>query len=499
MSSKSVENPSGDRAPLASSWFWSITGRLTFLYTLAAFGMLVVATVFLYWVLLSNLEGENEQFLADQIHVLRVILWERPDDLVALEMEIKREGASRQFTKYYARVLDEGGHTLIERPGMGDILPASLFPDDPMDLDELSGAGDQWKSRDGRSYILMAAWAEAGRSGGKRQIQVALDVSHQEALIADYQGKLAIVLVLGILFSAGAGVAVARRGMRPLAEITQAAQRITATQLHERIGPARWPKELTALATAFDEMLNRLEDSFTRLSQFSSDLAHELRTPINNLMGEAEVALSRARTPDEYRQVLESSLEEYVRLSRMIDNLLFLARAESPETRIERSQFDALKEISAVLEFYEAVAEEQGIEVTCHGNGSLHADIILFRRALSNLLSNAFRYTPCGGKIRIFIEPSDGQSVKVKVNDTGSGIDPGHLPRIFDRFYRTDHARSQYPQGTGLGLAIVRSIMDLHGGTVTVQSERGKGTGVTLDFPRRAEPSLQDDGTVIFL
>jgi two-component system heavy metal sensor histidine kinase CusS len=331
----------------------------------------------------------------------------------------------------------------------------------------------------------MAAWAEVGSSSRERRVlQIALDVSDDEALLAGYRRKLLAVLFFGILFSAGVGVVIARKGMRPLEDITKVAQRITATQLRERIGPARWPKELTALATAFDEMLIRLEHSFTQLSQFSSDLAHELRTPINNLMGEAEVTLTRARTPYEYRQTLESSLEEYAKLSRMIENLLFLARAENPETYIGRSPFDPGKEIEAVREFYDALVDEQGVEVICRGNGLLNADPILFRRALSNLLSNALQYTPRGGKINISVKQSDDQSIEVSVSDTGSGIAPEDIPRVFDRFYRADRARSQYPQGMGLGLAIVKSIMDLHGGTVVVQSEPTKGTIVTLRFLR---------------
>jgi two-component system heavy metal sensor histidine kinase CusS len=210
-----------------------------------------------------------------------------------------------------------------------------------------------------------------------------------------------------------------------------------------------------------------------------------LRTPINNLMGEAEVVLSRARPPHEYRQVLESSLEEYARLSQMIDSLLFLARADSAEARIERSQFDAVQAIEAVREFHEAVAEEQGVEVTCHGKAVVNADPMLFRRAVSNLLSNALQYTSRGGRVSIAVEQTADHAVDVRVSDTGSGIDSAHLPRIFDRFYRADRARSQYASGTGLGLAIVKSIMTLHNGTITIQSEPAKGTTVTLRFPLR--------------
>lgn len=209
-------------------------------------------------------------------------------------------------------------------------------------------------------------------------------------------------------------------------------------------------------------------------------------------MGEAEVALSRTRTLDEYRHVLESSLEEYGRLSRMIDSLLFLARAESRDTQIKRSLLNAFKEIKAVQEFYESVAEEQGVEVTCQGNALLNVDPILFRRAVSNLLSNALQYTPRGGKVTLSVKQTDDECVEVSVSDTGSGIDPEHLPKIFDRFYRADRARSQHPQGAGLGLAIVKSIMDLHGGTVAIKSEPDKGTTVTLRFPYASDEQTGD-------
>jgi two-component system, OmpR family, heavy metal sensor histidine kinase CusS len=445
--------------------------------------MLLLSAGFLYWVLSNNLERADRQFLVDKILVLRMILQVRPEDPDALEEEVTWEGATRQFTKYYARVLDEQQRTHIETPGMSERISPLRFPA-PIEATAVPDIGIKWRSHQGQSYFLLAAWAEVGHaSGTQRLLQVALDVSHDNTLLADYRRKLALVLVVGVVGSAGAGVAVARQGMRPLKAITQAAQRITATQLHERLDPARWPKELTALATAFDEMLARLADAFARMSQFSADLAHELRTPLNNLMGEAEVALSRARTPDEYRQVLESSLEEYARLSRMIDSLLFLARADSPEMRLERSPVEALKELEMVRAFHEAMAEEQGIEVTCQGSALVYADPMLFRRALSNLLSNALQYTPGGGQVTMSVKAFADHSVAVSVRDTGCGIDSEHLPHVFDRFYRADRARSHYSQGTGLGLAIVKSIMNLHHGTVTIQSEPGKGTTVTLRFP----------------
>ena len=487
MCSKNADNTPGIPVAPSRPGSWSVRGRLAFLYTLTSFGLLALSGFFLYWVLVSNLRKEDNRSLFEKIQVVRVILREHPD---VLEQEVKLE-AGPPFTKHYFRVMDEAGGVVMETPGMSKIAGQAGFSPPPVEVRGGPHIGVRVSGRDGRTYLAMSAWAEVGRGGGKRRlVQAVLDVSYEEGVIANYGCWLAVVLFLGIVVSAGAGVIVADSGMRPLREITQTVQRIRATQLHERITPSQWPTELRTLAAAFDEMLVRLEDSFTRLSRFSSDLAHELRTPINNLMGEAEVTLSKARTLGEYQKVLESSLEEYSRLARMIDSLLFLARAEGTEARVERSLLDARREIEAVREFYDAVAEEKGIKVACHGDASLEADPILFRRVVSNLLSNAIQYTPRGGEVTVSVTPHEGQGVEISVRDTGCGIAPEHLPRIFDRFYRTDRARLDNPQGAGLGLAIVKTIMALHGGSVAIQSEPGKGTTASLRFPPYATSSL---------
>ncbi len=434
-----------------------------------------------------NLREEDKQFLADKVHSLQMLLQEHGDNRTSLEQEVQWEAVTAKVTPYYAyfsRIL-EPGIVVIETPGMAEVVPATVFPMPAAETKrgDLAENSLQWYTADGHPYLLLAAQT-TNEAGESRVIQVALDVSREDALLTDYQRKLAMILPLGILLSATLGALVARRGMRPLQDITRAAQRITASQLHERIEPTRWPRELRTLAEAFDQMLGRLEDSFTRLTQFSADLAHELRTPINNLMGEAEVTLARARSEAEYRDVLESSLEECGRLSRMIDSLLFLARADNAEVSLQLARLDVRQELEAIRDFYEAVAEEQGVTAQCEGEASLEADPILFRRAITNVLANAIRHTPSGGQIKLVVEPSpSADSVAIHVSDNGCGIAQEHLPKVFDRFYRVDQARSADSHSTGLGLAIVRSIMVMHGGTVSIESQPGKGTTVTLHFP----------------
>jgi len=462
----------------------SITKRLTILYAVSAFILLAISAVILDWVLTGDMEREDSQFLASEVQSLRILLREHPDDTNAWKKDIEREtiASASVFIKYYVRILDEKGRSLVETPGMKEVMAPSSFPT-PLKSLYPGTKGVNRKQKDGRSFLLMSASAEPDLSGMKeRYIQIALDMSHEDAIIQGYRNKVVIVLFVGVLLSAIIGFVVAREGLRPLKKIARSVQRIGPDRLHDRVGSTQWPEEIMVLAQSFDRMLERLENSFTGLSEFSADLAHELRTPINNLRGEAEVDLYKARTPDEYRQVIESSLEEYGRLSRMIENLLFLARADSRDTLVRRSFIDARKEAEALLEFYEAVSEEKRIEATCDGNAVLQADPILFRQALNNVLSNAFQYTPVEGSIAITMGKGDDGSVWVKISDTGIGIEPEHLPKIFNRFFRTERARDQYPQGTGLGFSIVKSIMDLHGGSLSVQSQPGKGTAVTLTF-----------------
>jgi two-component system heavy metal sensor histidine kinase CusS len=470
---------------------WSIARRLAVFYTLSAIVILAVASGFLYWVLASNLREEDNQFINDVMDTIAAILREHPDDKTPLRVEIELEGPARRYAKYFTRIIAPQDVVYMETPGMKAALPPpDGFPSPTPDVDEFD-RGTEWRSPGGEPFLLAAAWAPIGTNTSRRAvIQMGLEVGNEEQTLANYRRWLALVLGLGVLCSAAAGVLITRRGLRPVEAITKSAQQITAAQLSARISPGHWPVELSTLATEFDKMLARLEESFTRLSQFSADLAHELRTPINNLMGAAEVTLARNRSPEEYREVLESGLEEYNRLSRMIDSLLFIARADNAETTVQKAPFDAVKEIQSVLEFYEPLSEEQRVELACPQAAgppvervTLNADAILFRRALGNLVSNALQYTAHGGKVTVRAQSNGARWAEVCVSDTGCGIPGQHLPRIFDRFYRIDPSRRQHPQGTGLGLAIVKSIMDLHGGEVAVQSEPGKGTTFTLRFP----------------
>jgi two-component system, OmpR family, heavy metal sensor histidine kinase CusS len=456
----------------------SIASQLVFLFTPAAALLLCCGLGVLYWIVVRHAFAEDRAVLADKVFAIRADLRSGSGPrFLNQELRTLRGG---ERAGYWVRVIDATGRTVAETPGMKRWLPEELF-----DRTQKPGTSESEPvdfRTGGRLFSLVSSIEVTG--GQRYRIQVAQDRSEDEGFMTEFGFLVAGVLVCGIFASAIIAVTVTKRGLRPLAAMTRSLKRVGPHRLHERIRPAEWPRELQPVAIAFDDMLDRLEDSFTRLSQFSADLAHELRTPLANIRGEAEVALKRTRSPNEYQAVIESSVAECARLSGIIDNLLFLARAEAAEGEVRRSLFDGRAEIERIAAYNEAIAEERNLLLSCEGEGKVYADPILFGRAVSNLVDNAVHFTPKGGRIVIALA-SSADGAEVVVQDTGCGVAAEHIPRMFDRFYRADPSRSS--GGTGLGLALVKSIADLHGGSLSVVSEVGRGTIVTLWFP--SQPS----------
>ena len=445
----------------------SLALRLTAWYAGASLVLLLVSTQLLYWVVKSAFDREDDQALAEKVAILEPLL-SRPGEL---KVEVARESSSRMGATLI-RVVGPGEELLAETPGMSAVIPAPVGE---------SAVGTlEVASRSGRAYRVVVARVPA--AGGSAVIQVALDRVAEESLLARYRRALWVILAAGLVVSVAAGSRIARHALRPVDGMIETVRHIRSTRIGERVNPAGFPRELSLLARTFNEMLDRLEEAFGRLTRFSSDLAHELRTPLGNLTGETEVALSRGRTPDEYRHVLESSLEEYGRLSRLVESLLFLARAESGTAGLAPRELELSEETETVREFYGAAAEERGVAITCRGGASLHADPVLLQRALANLVSNALAHTPRGGTVEITAAQEPGGAVVVEVRDTGCGIAPEDLSHVFERFYRA--RRDAEGAGSGLGLAIVRSVVELHGGVAAAASSPGRGATFTLRFPR---------------
>ena len=290
-----------------------------------------------------------------------------------------------------------------------------------------------------------------------------------------------ISFLIGALGAMLLGYIVTRRGLSGITQFTDTVSHMKAESLHQRLDPSEWPSELKYLGETFNVMLDRLQASFTQLSQFSADIAHELRTPVHHLMGVTELALRKPCTPAEYQKTLSHQMQEFQDLAKLIDNLLFLARSDYGQLSLNYERFQVREIIDPILEFYQIWAEEKNIQLHCSGKIEVMADRSLFKRMLTNLISNALRYTPQNGEVQIDLA-MDGTKPCVTVRDTGMGIPAQHLTKIFDRCYRVDADRNSESGGLGLGLAIVKSILDLHGGTLTIMSEVQKGTTIQLWF-----------------
>jgi two-component system heavy metal sensor histidine kinase CusS len=463
---------------------WSLASRLTLWYAASTFTLIATATGLLYWVLVRNVNREEDQFLVDSIQIMRELLRDRPNDFVSLRQEVEWEGAARQYTRMFMRVVDQQGAVIMETPGTRELI--ETWPSASVPADVVPGLAADATCR-ARACRVLAAWAYVGPNRDRQYlIQEAVDRTAEQELLVNYRRRLWAVLGIAFLAAGVMGHSIARHGMRPLRSITATAGRIRSSNLHERIDSGGLPSELAILSNTFNSMLAHIEDAFARLSSLSADLAHELRTPVNNLRGELEVALGRSRSAADYEATLASALEECVHLSHMIDSLMFLARADLPHAQIHRTRVDVGEELAAVAEFHEPAATEAGLRLQVLGAAtvSLAADLdrALFQRAIGNLVTNAIAYTTRGGTVQLRASQS-GRDLRVEVIDTGVGIAPEHLARVSDRFYRVDRSRSSASGGLGLGLAIVKSIAQFHGGRVQINSQPGRGTIVTLVLP----------------
>lgn len=457
---------------------WSLALRLTAWYTAASILLILAATGTLYWALVANLKRDSDLFLADKIHVVSTMLRERPNDWDGLKEEIELESAARRYDQFYIRLLDARKKTLLETPRMSVVLPAGAFHG-------LAGRVARIESIQRSLYEATEIKAQVGeKTRTQWMVQIAVSLQQQQQVLARYREWLWSILSASFILCPLVGYQIAKRGIRPVRYVSETAKRIGSSNLSERIQSEGYPIELADLAQTFNAMLDRLEESFDRLTRFSGDLAHELRTPVNNIRGEIEVALSRLRSPEEYREVLGSNLEEAVRLSELIASLLFLARTENPGTSIKREPVNVAELLGTIREYYEGSAEQAGVALAIDAEPQLVAalDRSLMQRAVGNLVSNALAHTPGGGQVKLIGNENKGK-VQICVSDSGCGIPAASIPHLFDRFYRVDQARSQQSGGFGLGLSIVRGIMVLHGGDVHIVSESGKGTRVTLTSP----------------
>ncbi len=448
--------------------------------------LLLLVSGMAYFSLETILSKAAMSYLIDESSVMIKILDKDPDDIGALEQEVNWNPYPQQIRKdraffYYIRLLTADKGTLLETNGMSKRVGTSHFSK-PV-LPNKIRQHIKHINKHHKDYLLINIKVPTSISGAVRYVQIALDTSFQYEVIEQYWWVLLGLLLMSGLMAIIISYFTAKRCMQPITEMSRMTHRITSEKLDQRLSIKNYPHEFAVLGESVNAMLNRIEDSFNRLQQFSSDLAHELRTPLGNLLGEAEIVLRQARGNDEYRQVIESSLEEYQRLQKLTESILYLAKIENPKRFLAMEMIDVREIIQHLLNFYEMLAEEKHISFTLSGEGTIQAEKILFQQALSNIISNALKYSYENSEIDIRI-CSEAEQLTIEIKDNGIGMSPEHLPMLFQRFYRVDKDRSAKSGGTGLGLAIVKSIMTLHQGDIKIESHPGIGTTVKLVFKK---------------
>lgn len=452
----------------------SLTRRLSLLFTVVAAAVVLGLGAMFLIVTERHFVELDRMTLQDKRHLIEEILKN------AKSIEDAR-WRLQEALNYHEdlQVLVKGfqGDTLFESPGSGFLKQQAKTQEV-----EKKGAFGVWRHADVKFHTLSFETSPA-YSASALKVLIAADTKHHMQFLNGIRNSLALYMVAAIVICGFLSWLAARQGLAPLREMKSRAAVVTGQQLNERMPVDEVPIEMADLAQELNRMLDRLQADFQRLTDFSSDLAHELRTPISNLLTQTQVVLAAKRDAATYRDCLASNAEEFQRLARMVSDMLFLAKTEGGVSLPHKEQFSARNEALALLEFYEAVAEEKQIRLRVIGDGIINGDRLMFHRAVSNLLSNALRYTPETGEVTIHISTSASMTV-VEVENMGQEIDPKVLPRLFDRFYRADPSRAHPDSdGSGLGLAITRAIVEAHGGRITAISSNGR-TRFTMNFPQ---------------
>ena len=454
---------------------FSLITRLTLFFTGAA-AAVVLGLGWLFMVAADQHFAELDSIgLYDKQHLIEEVLT-RADSVADARMGL--QGALDHHHGLSAAVVSPLGAVLFQSHdfvAIGDALRVA----NPVEPSVVA-----LSSSDGRALrVLRFHLAPAYDPAVPLEITLVMDTAHHAQFLSKLRNTLMVYAVLATVLSGGLGWLAAYQGLQPLRAMRRRAAAVSGNQLHERMPEQSVPVEMAELAAELNRMLDRLQQDFDRLQEFASDLAHELRTPISNLLTQTQVTLSSTRDNATYRDTLASNAEELQRLARMVSDMLFLAKTERGVDLPNKERFDVADDIRALGDFYEAVADEKKVTLDMQGQGVIDGDRLMFRRALSNLLSNALRHAPAGTEVRVCVTQTP-QSTEVAVENNGPDIDPQALPRLFERFYRADPARAHTTEGAGLGLPITQAIMQAHAGHVTVESGAGR-TVFRLVFPRR--------------
>ena len=447
----------------------SIIARLVLMFALAALAMFTLVGAALYGVLERELTRHQNDDLNTNLQNMRYSLerfgdlehWPRlqtkMDTLTPADGSVRFWVLSDDPRFLYGKGLDE-----MERVNQGE-----------------AGHGTLTLPITGRSYRTLSMRIAPFADRPAVRLIVGVDIAPFEHTMNAFLVAFALLTLAAVALVMALGWWITRIGLRPLQRLSEQARALRPKTLSQRLQLARLPVELEDLTTAFNGALGRLEDAWQQLEGFNADVAHELRTPLANLIGGTQVALSRPRSASEFQETLQSNLEELERLRSIVNDMLFLARADQGEAATGLTACDVAHEVEVTIEFFEPLLDETGTTVAIEGELRAQAtmNIALFRRALSNLLQNAIEHSAAGARLVVTISQRAG-AIWIAVANPGATVAPAHLPRLFDRFYRVDSSRHDAGDvhGHGLGLAIVKAVASMHGGATLATSDAGLTT-----------------------
>lgn len=462
---------------------WTLAFRVSALFALIACLVVTGLGMYLYNSARQSLEIRADYTLIGRVEHFRNLL----HDLYNVEQMEQRPALFESMlgNEQDVRIFRRQGETPFININPDNLTPPPMEPvaiGMPLAITSLHSG----MRADGVRVRWVSALAEVGNHKDTVEIVAAYVMTQESRMMRLYLWRVMAAVAMTVLLTALLGFAVLRRDLMPLTRMSRRAAEITPTNLSTRLREEDAPTELRQLASALNAMLDRLENGYEHLSQFSADLAHEIRTPVNILMGQTQVTLAKRRNVEEYEQLMESNLEELTRLSRIIENILFLAQADHADLKVERAPIALADELQKIADYFEGVAAEREMqfEVAAAPTLLVRANLVMWRRAVSNLVVNAVRYGEVGSAIRIAAQVH-ANGISISVANRGTPMTQQQMERMFDRFYRGDKSRSEYTESNGLGLAIVKAIMTLHGGTAEVTCTAEGWISFSLHFPER--------------
>ncbi len=433
----------------------SLTARLTIIFVLIMAAACGGITLTLYGALRHELIWRDDRTLINRALQLRQLL---------------QDGAKPEMLPlYFSRMVDTQQDILLIRQAAG---PDVTINQTGIGLAALTaenqpGVLRRQRTKEGEELTILSLQGES--NGGAVTLTVARLARERAKMLEQYRQESLLVCLAALMLGAILSPLLIRRGLRAIGALSKITAATHAGRLSDSVPLNTLPRELLPLGEALNVMRSRLAHDFTRLTRFADDLAHELRTPVNVMLSQNQVALGQERTPEAYQQLLEGNIEELENLSRLTDNILFLARADHHNVALRKEVFSLPDTLENITDFLEPLAEEKGLRFALEAEGDIQADKMLFQRALVNLITNAVRHAPENTLVRIKTEAT-GEAVDIAVGNKGEPL--AETEKLFERFWRGDEARNSV--GSGLGLALVKAIAELHGGYAWYQHREGE-------------------------